>query len=401
MKKVKFLAICSLIIVSILVGIYATPFSSSLHCSSDTWKDDFESGLFLYDSSRHEMINPVWMVSRIPPTKTLEEIHSYEHSGTAIIIGEVAGPSLNRIIWPRQELRSRSITGGFNHVVTPVLVHYIVFVGDEIGRLAHIQVGEVVDIIEGYFYVTDETQEYANGIPIGTLITHAETRPMESGNRYVIYLHYGDNRPVSIYHIDSEFISVAMQRDLIHRLGALSPIEPLSSIPTHGTPGWHEAANAMYGHLHQSLPLAPPAPIIAPRTSNELTITVQGTPIATAIYDGNGNRLIQQGLGLYRETNARTLERVGERVSLSHALRRYRYILEPGEWIFRDLDFSTTALPASFQVLAFEGYEQVAMAYYADSPSSSNMELHVMPNGRTMLTDREANVIISPTKIFP
>lgn len=70
-----------------------------------------------------------------------------------------------------------------------------------------------------------------------------------------------------------------------------------------------------------------------------------------------------------------------------------------GEWIFRNLDFSTTALLASFQVLAFEGYEQVALAYYADSPSSSHMELRILPNGHTILTNKVTGTVIEPTDI--
>ena len=178
----------------------------------------------------------------------------------------------------------------------------------------------------------------------------------------------------------------------------LTPIVPLSD-NTHPLPEWHRDAMARFGHLYHELPATPPAPIIEPRTEDEINIIIQGTPIATAIYDGDGNRLVQQGLGLYRQTMARGLERVGERVSLSHALRRYQYILEPGEWIFTDLDFSTTALPSSFQVLAFEGYEQVALAYYAGSPSSSHMELHVMPSGRTTLTDQVTGTVIPPTEV--
>jgi len=398
----KIIVALSFLVIITVGAIYSTNFAK---CSNVLWEDDFENGLFMFNSSIHAVYSPQWTGSAIV-RGTFEDYDNERHPGRAMIIGEVAGPSVNRIINPRWELRDHHrdfyYGSGDNHVITPILVHEIIFLGTEVDELIHVKVGEVIDVIEGYYFVTPETQAYAHGARVGQVRTVRGARPMESGNRYLLYIHHGGNRASSIYHYNYELILSAMGRSQVYHLGSLLPRARMDSQPNPlNIPGWHEAALSRHDHLHQSLPLAHPAPIITPRTSNELTIIIQGTPIATAIYDGDGNRLIQQGLDLYRETNARTLERVGERVSLSHALRRYRYILEPGEWVFKNLDFSTTALPASFQIMAFDNYEQVAMSYYANTPSSSNMELHVMPNGRATLIDRAADVVISPTKIFP
>ena len=385
-RKVVFL-ICSIFIVSILtmIGVFMSARSPVL------WEDDFENGLFRFNSTTHTVHEQVWFASEDLPANFNELDEILRHPTTVIVIGEVVGPSINRITFPRMSLQDVSVPVTFNHVITPVLVHDIIYIGSDITH--DIRVGEVIDVREGYFFVTEETQEYVRGTPLGNIVAQFGTRPMESGNRYLIYAHNSWNRADNTYNYIDEVVLGAMNRIGIYRL---APFASLSD-DSHPLPSWHRDAIARFGHLYHELPAVPLAPIIVPRTSSELNITIQGTPIATAIYDGDGNRLIQQGLGLYRETNARTLERVGERVSLSHALRRYRYILEPGEWVFKNLDFSTTALPASFQVLAFKGYEQVAMSYYADAPSSSNMELHVMPSGRATLVDREANIVIPPT----
>ena len=396
MRKKVVYTLCSILVILtlILITVFASAHSPVL------WEDDFNNELFRFNPSTHSIYDTTWSASQIVHG-TFEDFDAERHPGTAIVIGEVAGPSLNRIIWPRNDLRDLRRGGGWNHVITPVLVHYIIFVGEEIEELMHIQVGEIVDVMEGYFYVTAETQEYANFAPLGQIRTILCARPMESGNRYLIYLHHGGNWSDSIYRYNGELVLSAIDSSLVYRLGSIGPIAALSNNPNpNNIPGWHEAALATHGHLHQILPEVPPDPIITPRTEDELNIIIQGTPIATAIYDGDGNRLIQDGLNLYRQRPGGSLERVGQRVSISHALRRYQYILEPGEWIFRDLDFSATALPSSFQVLAFEDNERVALAYYADSPSSSQMELHIMPSGRTVLTDKDTGTVIPPTEEY-
>ena len=389
MRKRIITIIFSLLAVSALIifNVFASTSQPIL------WEDDFENGLFRFNASTHTVNQHATEALEIL-SPDFEVFYSLtRHPGQIIIIGEVVGPSINRIIHPRIDLRDLTQLAAFNHVITPVLVHEIIHLGYEVYN--DVRVGDVVDIRELYYFVTPITGSHANGIPAGQIVAQWGTRPMESGHRYLIFAHNSGNREVSPYHYNGELVLNAMHRADIYRL---TPIVPLSG-SSHSLPEWHRDAMARFGHLYHELPAIPPTPIIEPRTEDEFNIIIQGTPIATAIYDGDGNRLIHDGLNLYRETLTRGRERVGQRVSLSHALRRYQYILEPGEWIFRDLDFSTTALPASFQVLAFEDYEQVALAYYADSPSSSHLELHVMPSGRTVLTDQVTGAVIPPTEV--
>ena len=386
MKKTSIFALCTLLTVSafIIFIIFASTRSPVL------WEDDFENNLFRFNSSKHRVYNPMWMGSEFI-RGTFADFDNERHPGRAMIIGEVAGPSINRII----------DIGADSHVITPILVHYILFVGEEIDELIHIQVGEIVDVMENYFFVTPETRAYARGVPLGQVITNWGARPMESGNRYLLYIHHGGNWPDCPYLFNGERVLAAMHRSLVYRLGPIGPIARLSSTPTHGIPGWHEAAIAIYGQLHYELPTTPPPPVVIPRTPDELNIIIQGAPIATAIYDSAGNRLIQDGLGLYRQTTGGGRERVGQRVSISHALRRFQYILEPGEYIFKDLNFAQTNLPSNIQVLGFEDYERAALTYYADSPSSSQMELRIMSSGAAELIDKTTNTIIPPTEVYP
>ena len=397
MNKKIIKTLCSLLAIFAIVIFHAfTPAQTPV-----LWEDDFENSLFMFNSSRHVVHNPQWMASGIPPN-TFEEFDSFRHPGRAIIIGEVAGPSINRIINPKLSLQDFSVPSGDNHVITPILVHYIIFLGEDIDETLSIQVGDVIDLMEGYFYVTPETQAYIEGVPLGQILTNWAARPMEAGNRYLIYMHDGENRPDSIYRYNDELILGAFGNSRIYILDPVSPLTRLDNRPgPQSFPGWHEAAMAMYGHLYFELPATPPSPVVVPRTPDEINIIIQGAPIATAIYDAAGNRLIQDGLGLYRQTTGGGRERVGQRVSISHALRRFQYILEPGEYIFKDLNFAETNLPSNVQVLGFENSERVALAYYADSPSSAQMELHIMPGGGAQLTDKVTNTVIPPTEIYP
>lgn|GEM_PF-6056103 len=392
MKK-TILVICSILAVSafIIFNIFVSTNSPIL------WEDDFENGLFKFNSSRHTVNQRVWLGHEglLP---SFEEFNTLAmHPGRIIIVGEVVGPSINRVIHPRWDLWDPATPSADNYVITPVLVHHIIHLGDEI--LNDVRVGEVIDVREGHFFVTPESQPYADGIPIGEIMANFGTIPMESGHRYLMFIHNGGNDPESPYNYNGEIILGSMHRRSFYRLGTLAPGGRGAAPNDHPLPDWHAAALAMYGHLHQELPLVPPPPTVVPRTSSEFNIIIQGTPIATAIYDVNGNRLIQEGLGLYRQLPGGGRERVGQRVSISHALRRFKYILEPGEYTFKNLDFSGTALPSNVQVLGFENYERAALTFYEEVPSSNHIELKVMANGTAVLTDVTTNTIIPPTEV--
>ena len=393
MNKKYILALCSLLAIAAAVMVQTFVFVGQ----PILWEDDFENNLFRFNPSKHIVNEQVWL-GQEPDMPSFEEFHSRvitQYSDRhAVIIGEVVGPSINRIVDPRIGLRNPNVPVALNHVITPVLVHSIIHLGEGINN--DVRVGEVIDLREGYFYVTPETQAYENGIPLGQIMGIFGARPMESGNRYLIFMHNDGNIAVNPYRYNGEHILSAWQSPTVLRL---APAGTLSN-NSHPFPDWHRAAMEIYGYLYFDLPETPPPPVIVPRTPNELNIIIQGTPIATAIYDAKVNRLIQDGLGLYRQT-PHGLERVGQRVSISHALRRFQYILEPGEYIFKNLNFAETNLPSNIQVLQFENSVRSALAYYADSPSSSHMELHILPDGTAQLTDRTTNTVIPPTEIYP
>ena len=402
MNRKTIVAICSVVAVSAFIILQTFIFTSQ----PVLWEDDFENNLFMFDSSRHVVHGLDYMALSVGDIGTFEDFDAAatRHPSMAIIIGEVAGPSINRIIDPIPQLRDFSIPSGCNHVITPILVHHIIHLGDDIKALRNIKVGEIVDVMEGYFYVTPITVPYTRGVPLGEIVPAIFGGfPMETGNRYLIYFHHGGGpRPDRIYNYNNEHTFNALRNNQVYLLDPTSSRSRLDIHPESKNPrGWHEAAMAMYGHLYFELPATPPPPVVIPRTPDELNIIIQGAPIATAIYDAAGNRLIQDGLGLYRQTTGGGRERVGQRVSISHALRRFQYILEPGEYIFKDLNFAETNLPSNVQVLGFENSERVALAYYADSPSSSQMELRIMPSGTVELIDKTTNTIIPPTEIYP
>jgi len=141
----------------------------------------------LFNSSYHTLHNSPHSTTNITTPASFEEFDFAvrNNSNTAIIVGEVAGSSTNRILWPKEDLRDPDGIFGQNHVVTPILIHHIIFLGDEVADISR---GDIISVIEGYYYVTNETQAYVDGFAIGDIMTNRSYWPMETGNRYIIYL---------------------------------------------------------------------------------------------------------------------------------------------------------------------------------------------------------------------
>lgn len=129
-------------------------------------------------------------------------------------------------------------------MITPILVHHIIYLGDDI---TGVNVGEITRVMEGYFYVTPETQAYAAGFALGDIIVNRSTWPMEMGNRYLIYLHNNVNK---IYHFNGELILSAMLRDQIYLLSPSDPegAQTYNPMRPHFAEWW-QAAMDKYGHL--------------------------------------------------------------------------------------------------------------------------------------------------------
>jgi len=78
----------------------------------------------------------------------------------------------------------------------------------------------------------------------------------------------------------------------------------------------------------------------APSQSKPTTVTliIQGAE-NTQIHDSQNRKIIRNGRGLYRQNANGTKTRIGERTPISHAMRRFHYSLEAGEYIFSNMQF--------------------------------------------------------------
>jgi len=168
-----------------------------------------DNTLFTFDSSVHTVHEGLPLDGSgtgLPENFEALDESVRRSSFDAIVVGEVAGPSINRII-----------SGGFNHVITPILVHHIVFMGDNIPVF---EVGEIINVRENYFFVTYDTQppDRPSGAQIGDVVTNMRYVPMESGNRYLIYIGYRRLTPDDVYYYEIELFFSAMRRLFVYRL---------------------------------------------------------------------------------------------------------------------------------------------------------------------------------------
>lgn len=377
-----------------MVSLAAIQFSTVLSSSNDwerypvqAFEDDFENWMFLFDSSRHEVVSPAGQHDSWWVPGSFEEAHTLmQGSNGAIIVGEVVGPSINRIT---ESVRTS------NHVVTPVLVHDVMFLGEEVSNVI---VGEIVDVMEGYYYVTPETSAHRNGrVPVGTLITQFGTIPMEVGNRYVIIL---DGNAGERSWVDSERIFNATGREGVF---PLTPRAPRLEDPNRPhIAEWQSGMMSLYGHL-ENIPSPSYTPLPEPTSSEQLIITVQGVRDKT-IYDHNGNALIREGRGLYMQQGDQLIK-VGERVPQSFAMQRFHYILEPGEYFFKDMDF-TNGIAEQIVVAGVRGYEHRSVVRYLDFAQThgltpgSNLTLRVTPTS-SRLYDSSTGAVVNPSEVYP
>jgi len=392
MKKKMLIAwiVCFALSGAMLTYILAQTLSSS--SNSDDWErlnierfeDDFENWMFMFDSDRHEVVSPEWHGSRMV-VDTFEEAHRLmRRASGAIIIGEVAGPSINRITDPA--IRPLNVTTADNHVITPILVHYIMHVGDEI---TNIRIGEIIDVIEGYSYVTPETRAYQRGTPIGTVITNRGAVPMEVGNRYILHL-FGITGETA--HYNGEQIVHAAQASQVFPLNPQAPIREVPGQPH--VAEWHAGMLALYGHLY-SIPSPTSRPLPEPANSSEVHIITQGSR-ELDIYDSMGNRLVREGRNLYREVNGSRVQ-AGQRIPISQAMRRFHYILEFDEYILRNMEF-TNGIATEITTIVFDDWLFDSIVRYNDFQGSSHLELITSP-AITNLSNTLTRMVIEPTEI--
>lgn len=199
--------------------------------------DDFDNGLFMFDPERHDFVNHrITDLTEHLPAQSFEEFDAMARLSpdSAIIIGQISGPSLNR-----------SMHLSVSHVLTPFAIQDVIFVGDNVADVFDISPGASVDIMEGYSFVMPNTQEALLGeFDIGTAVTIFDLLPMEVGNIYLLYLHILDHE--QYLHNDRPLLSAA------HRLAVykLYPTDPIRAQAV-GAPhyDWWQDAMQMYGHM--------------------------------------------------------------------------------------------------------------------------------------------------------
>jgi len=208
--------------------------------------------LFLYDPIK----NPITSgsISRIVPM-SLEELElgsrmykdEEPNPYTLILICEVAGPSINRIIMPPKSKMDYTKVYGTNHVITPILIHKIIYMGD----YSNVKEGEIIFVAEPYFYITEETPDYLDTLSLNSVWAN-EYYPMEAGNLYLTYMGLVTNE-LFAYNGSDTIYSIIGMREGVYNLSDPTPqnsamasmgIEPKG----HTVEMWHDA-RAKYGYL--------------------------------------------------------------------------------------------------------------------------------------------------------
>jgi len=326
---------------------------------------------------------------------SFEEYVNHRHPGRAVIVGEVVGPSTNRILNPAWHLRNFNYPAGINHVITPVLVHYIIFQGEAI---TNISVGEIVDVLEGYYHITPETRQYHAGDPRYTAgdIAISLSWPMEAGNRYLIILHNGANDPSGMYSYNGEVVLSAMRREQVYRLSQIAPAFDAIHAPPH-YPQWHQSAMAMYGHLYHTLPATPPPPPLPQAISpEEISIITQGFRDVD-IHDSSGNLLIRDGRGIYRENPQGGRTQVGQRIPISQAMRRFHYVLDLDEYTFGNMIF-TQGIDTEISITTSADWMIDSLVRFEDFAGSNHLELRVSP-AVANLSNTVTRMVIEPSEV--
>ena len=127
-----------------------------------------------------------------------------------------------------------------------------------------------------------------------------------------------------------------------------------------------------------------------------MSIVIQGVE-SLDIYDTNGNRLLQQSLCLYRQSQSGVLERVGEVIPINMETLRFQYVLDADEYVFKNINFSD-AINAEILVLTYENWMSTSQVLYSNFDVSNHMELHVSL-ALSQLSDIVTNTNVEPSEI--
>ena len=157
-----------------------------------------------------------------------------------ILVCEVAGMSINRIIEPSEEDRDKSKVYGLNHVLTPVKIKKVIFTGKDV----RLEEDDVLYLVEPFFYVTEETGEYYKAYGMNSIVAD-EYDPIEFGKTYVMYLSY---YPSEIYDFDGKTtLGTLGLRESVYCISDDAPSNRASSDPIY-TEIWQEV-KSKYGNI--------------------------------------------------------------------------------------------------------------------------------------------------------
>lgn len=193
-------------------------YASQLKEKISTSEPVIEKG-FSFDPKKYELIES-GVVDRTlcQSLDELEERLKTESDGYGIILTcQVAGDSINRIMEPPKDKKESKLYG-VNHVLTPIKIQQIIYKGSKVALKA----GDIIYVIEPFFYVTEETPDYLSSVEKGTYVTN-EYDPMVKKK---IYLMYAKCKPaiLNMYDYDGQTpLTLQGLREAVYCLSDESP----------------------------------------------------------------------------------------------------------------------------------------------------------------------------------
>ena len=157
----------------IVIGVAAYLIIASSADKTDT---------FLYNPEKYDIVYGLDGDRAV--FRSLAEKEEYTcYPNGLIVICEVAGPSINRILTPPRNEQKTTVVYAQNHVLTPMKINTIIYKGEDVD----VSEGEIKTVIEPYYYVTTETPDDLKQYPMYTILSKSY-EPMEIGKTYLVYM---------------------------------------------------------------------------------------------------------------------------------------------------------------------------------------------------------------------
>ena len=117
-----------------------------------------------------------------------------------------------------------------------------------------------------------------------------------------------------------------------------------------------------------------------------LSVVIDGA-FAVDLYDGEGNRIIRRGGGLFRETEDGSLERIGALWINSVYGDRKQFVLDSGEYVFKNMVFEHRIMPGFF-IFDASGLGYIPRSEWQQFEVLYGLELRVWADGSSEVTSR-------------